>query len=99
MNFTAKLKQAVTDAINPAFFDTVAQIAHFSMTYAISYTLATKWGWMGYGSGALGCLLYSLAHEFWWDPRHENAATRGSDVRDFVFLCLGPAVAAIVYAA
>ena len=27
-----------------------------------------------------------------------SGGTRGSDLRDFVFLCLGPAVAALVYA-
>jgi hypothetical protein len=97
MNFTARLKQAVADVIDPRFFNFVAQCAHTATTYGISYTLATKWGWKGYGIGAVSCVLYAAIHEFWYDPKFEDPATRGSDVQDFLFLCLGVGLAALAY--
>lgn len=91
------VKQAVSDVIDPKFFEAVAQTAHTATTYSISYTLASKWGWKGYGVGAVGCVLYAAIHEFWFDPKYESPLTRGSDLQDFAFLCLGVGLAALIY--
>jgi hypothetical protein len=93
----AAVKQAVTDAINPAFFDFVAQMAHFFTWYAISLTLLVFWGWKGGIVASVVCVAYASIHEFVWDPRMENQATRGSDVRDFFFLLFGNAVSWIAW--
>jgi hypothetical protein len=91
------------DNIDPKFFNVVAQIAHFGAMYtvtnvfsAVSYRLFHQ-RWAGLIFGVIACASYATWHEFFWDPTHENAATRGSDLEDFVFLILGSIVAALVY--
>jgi len=78
-----------TNQIDPKFFDQVAQIAHFSTTYAICFTFAAfgslRWALLM----LLACTVYGLIHEFVWDPREENAITRGSDLKDFLYLMGG----------
>ncbi len=80
--------------IDPKFFDQVSQFAHFFTMYSLALTL----GLIGKRTGhALICfalsvvvyITYAAIHEFYWDPRHENEATRGSDLKDFVFLVAG----------
>jgi len=82
-------------SIDPKFFNEVAQTAHFFTTYAISFTCAMKWGWKGWVVATIGIWIYAVWHEFFYDPRKENAATRGSDLEDFIWLVSGPLVAAV----
>lgn len=77
--------------ISASFFNMVSQIAHFFATYAITFTLWI-WSWRVGLAAFLGCLVYAAVHEFWYDPHFENAATRGSDLEDFFFLCAGALV-------
>jgi hypothetical protein len=85
------------NGIDPKFFNQVAQIAHTSTTFGISYLVTTKFGWWGFLASAVGVVAYAAWHEFIHDPEAENAATRGSDLQDFCFLCLGPVIAALMY--
>ena len=78
--------------INPTFFDQVAQIAHFFTTYGITFTFGVFGGWKWLLAAFIGSMIYAGVHEFWWDPREENAATRGSDLQDFCFLTAGALV-------
>jgi hypothetical protein len=95
-----ELKASVpaADAIDPKFFDQVAQIAHIATTFGIAYVAVTKFGWWGLLVATVGILIYASWHEFIHDPEKENAATRGSDLEDFLFLVGGPVLAAIVHA-
>ena len=84
------------NAIDPKFFNFVAQVAHFSATYALTLTvmlfssLRRQHRWMI----VLGLIVaYAGFHEFYLDPRYENLLTRGSDIEDFVFLVSGSVVA------
>ena len=87
----------VGNSISDKFFNYVAQMAHWATMAFGSLTLALFFGWPGVVVGnALG-IVYAAWHEFYWDPRHENAATRGSDVEDFLFLLLGLAIGDGVY--
>jgi VanZ family protein len=88
--------------IDPKFFEQVAQFAHFGMMFAVttvcadlSYKLGHKW--IGLIVGLVGCAIYAALHEFWYDPRYEDAVTRGSDMMDFLFLMLGAVSAGLVY--
>jgi hypothetical protein len=49
--------------------------------------------WLGF----VLCLVYAGVHEFFWDPKEENAATRGSDLQDFCFLALGSGVGVVLF--
>lgn len=92
------------DDIDPKFFNMVAQIAHFGAMYTVTNIFSVVSArlfhhpWSGMIIGLAGCISYATWHEFFWDPTHENAATRGSDLEDFIFLVLGSIVAALVYA-
>jgi len=87
------------NTINPAFFNFVAQVAHFSATYAITLTLMLwtqvrqKHRWL---LVFLLILAYACFHEFWYDPRFENVVTRGSDIEDWSFLVAGSFVAEVI---
>jgi hypothetical protein len=93
MKMMAKLAQVVSDIIAPKFFNQVAQIAHVSTMYAINLTLALPLLWFHHWIWdivvVLLCAVYASWHEFIYDPRNENDATRGSDLEDFGFLMLG----------
>lgn len=93
-----KSAEAGENVIDPKFFDFVAQIAHFSATYAIVLSFGKFWGWTGIAVAAPICAIYAAVHEFWYDPRYENPVTRGSDLKDFLFLVAGAAAAVVVYA-
>jgi hypothetical protein len=82
------------NTIDPKFFDQVAQIAHFSFwdnlsTKAWLIGLLLGHPFMALVAVGLCDLWYASWHEFYWDPRHENSATRGSDIRDWKFLMGG----------
>jgi VanZ family protein len=91
------------DDIDPKFFNVVAQIAHFGAMYTVTNIFSVVSGrflhhrWAGLILGIVACVSYATWHEFFWDPTHENAATRGSGLEDFIFLVLGSVVAALVY--
>jgi len=90
--------QPSNGSISEKFFDYVSQMAHWATMAFGSLTLALFFGFPGVVvSNVLG-ITYAAWHEFYWDPRHENADTRGSDVEDFLFLLLGLAIGDIVYA-
>ncbi len=91
------------DDIDPKFFNIVAQIAHFGAMYTVTNIFSVvshrliHHRWAGLIFGMVACVGYATWHEFFWDPTHENPATRGSDLEDFIFLVLGSIVAALVY--
>lgn len=87
-------KRLLNAGIDPRFFDLVSQFAHFFTMYSLALTL----GLIGKRTGhallyvalsAVVYITYAAIHEFHWDPRHENAATRGSNLKDFAFLVVG----------
>jgi len=89
--------QSSNNGISEKFFNYVSQMAHWATMAFGSLTLALFFGWPGVAvSNVLG-IIYAAWHEFYWDPRHENLETRGSDVEDFLFLLLGLAIGDIVY--
>jgi hypothetical protein len=90
------------NAIDPKFFNRVAQFAHVGMMFLVttvcadlSYKLGHRL--IGVVVGVAGCTLYATWHEFIWDPEMENPLTRGSDAEDFCFLITGALSAAVVY--
>jgi len=85
------------NTIDPKFFNQVAQIAHTAATFSLAYIALTKFGWKAFIAVAISEVAYAAWHEFIRDPAKENPATRGSDLEDFSFLCLGPVLAALVY--
>lgn len=93
-----KLASSGENVIDPKFFNFVAQVAHFFTTYGIVLTFGKFWHWTGIAIASPLCVAYAALHEFWWDPRHENAVTRGSDLEDFAFLIAGVAAAVVAYA-
>jgi ABC-type uncharacterized transport system permease subunit len=93
-----KSAEAGENVIDPKFFNLVAQIAHFSATYAIVLTFGKFSGWTGIAVAAPVCVVYAAVHEFWYDPHYENPVTRGSDLEDFLFLVAGAAAAVLAYA-
>lgn len=103
MGKTAKyLATKVSDGIDPKFFNQVAQIAHFGMMFfvmAVCVGVGGKLGhqWIGMLVGTTIDWCYGVWHEFFWDPVHENAETRGSDMEDFLFLELGNVVGMLYF--
>lgn len=83
--------------IDPKFFNMVSQFAHFFTWYSICVTagIITRNTRFVLGT-ALLCVLYSTIHEFYWDPRHEDPETRGSDIEDFCYLIAGGACGCFV---
>ena len=65
--------------------------------FSIAITLAIFLGGKGLIVAGLGEIPYAVWHEYYYDPRFENAATRGSDTEDFIFLMLGLLSAAGVF--
>jgi VanZ family protein len=98
----AKVKQQTGDDIDPKFFNFVAQIAHFGAWFFVMILCSTVSNklhhqWIGSIVAVCANVPYATWHEFFWDPVHENAATRGSDLEDFSFLLLGAVVGFFVY--
>ena len=105
MNTAQSISDKVADAtgsnIDPKFFNTVAQFAHFGMMFTVTTICITVFSllhhrFIGEIVGGVGCLIYAAIHEFIWDPREENAVTRGSDLQDFIFLVAGSMSALLV---
>ncbi len=94
------LQKQLTDAgIDPKFFNFVAQMAHFWTMYGLVKTVGDLGHRFHHQVASLiaafaCCAGYAAWHEFYWDPRHENPATRGSDWEDFLFLIGGGLVGA-----
>jgi hypothetical protein len=86
---------AADSGIDPKFFNQVAQFAHFGMMFTVT-TFASHFGHKGRWVGLALCILYAAIHEFVWDPKMENAETRGSDLEDFIFLVAGSCVAVVL---
>jgi hypothetical protein len=88
------------DYIDPKDFNFVSQMAHF---FTLAF-LNVVWAYFWYITrhplvaiaGTVPSLAYGILHEFWWDPTHENAATRGSDWEDFGFLMSGMAAGQVM---
>ena len=80
--------------VDPAFFNDVSQIAHFTSTFSLTllfcFFVNVFWYavWMPVVPFAL-CTTYAAWHEFIHDPKEENPVTRGSDLEDFLFLVTG----------
>ena len=88
-------------SIDPKFFNTVSQFAHFGMMFFGTVLIGTLFAlaehpFSGVLTGFMACTGYAVIHEFWYDPRYEDAETRGSDLEDFVFLMLGSCAGVIV---
>ena len=97
MKLFLKAPPPVQNGIDPAFFNQVAQFAHFGTMFSLAITVAIFAGKLGLIAVGILEFLYAALHEFVWDPREENAATRGSDLEDFAFLMLGLACACVVW--
>ena len=75
-------------------FDTVAQLAHVGwgamLTFIVALVFLPWWaaGLLVTGAGAV--------KEFGIEPHLEDVQTQGSALRDFLFWCLGVAIAEIV---
>jgi hypothetical protein len=78
-----------SQGISERFFNFVSQDAHFFTSAFVVFASGVFFGW-GVMTGVfiLG-VTYDVWHEFFYDPVHENAATRGSDFEDFAFLLAG----------
>jgi hypothetical protein len=93
---------APVNVIDPAFFYEVSQFAHAGVAGLIYLSIghiAQKhnffhWYWYGALIG-LG-VVAAAVKEFYYDPRFENEATRGSDLEDFSFYMLGILISQIV---
>jgi hypothetical protein len=97
-----RIWMAKQEYIDPEFFNTVSQFAHFGMMFTVTtivVLLANAMNHMlrGMYLSFLLCLVYSVLHEFWWDPTHENKLTRGSDFEDFAFLMAGCSTAELLF--
>jgi hypothetical protein len=89
MKFFLKTPKRVSDGIDPAFFNQVSQFAHFFTSAFLVFSAGVFFGWGVMTAVFVLCVSYAAWHEFWYDPRYENAATRGSDLEDFAFLVSG----------
>jgi VanZ family protein len=88
-------RKMLTDGdIDPKFFNMVSQFAHFWTMFGIT-TITMKIGKHTHHVLFFTIVplvlqvIYAAWHEFWYDPTHENPATRGSDLEDFAFLVGG----------
>src|ERR1035437_8979040 len=77
------------DLISPAYFDMVSQFAHLFTTAFISLVAWLFFGAWAFAVTGPGIAAYGAWHEFVFEPRYNNRATRGSDVEDFLFLVGG----------
>jgi hypothetical protein len=87
----------MSNGINPTFFNFISQVAHCAAMYAITFTLAVKYGWSAFLIAAAGVVVYGAVKEGWYDPKFENPITAGSGWLDFGCLCAGPTLAALAY--
>lgn len=90
------------NVIDPKFFNAVSQFAHMGVAGLIYLSVgyvAEKhdlFRWLWYGAMiSLGVVLAAWK-EGYYDPRHENAATRGSGREDFTFYMVGIGIAVLI---
>lgn len=100
MKRARQLAAAAGGGIDPKFFDFVSQCAHVGITFMVTTVIGLvgknlrhPYSSLGVGFGL--CFVYAAIHEFYWDPTHEDAETRGSDVEDFIFLVCGALAACL----
>jgi hypothetical protein len=95
LQFIRNARRRLQDAgIDSKFFDLVSQFAHFFTMYSLALTVGligkrTGHALLYHALSVAVYITYAAIHEFYWDPRHENAATRGSDLKDFAYLVGG----------
>jgi hypothetical protein len=88
--------------IDPKFFNTVAQFAHAGVAGLLYLSVAhiaieaALFRWLWYGAFIALGVAAAAFKEGYWDPRHENAATRGSGLEDFGFYMVGIGIAVLV---
>jgi hypothetical protein len=80
-------------AISPKAYEVASQFAHFFSAFGLVFAPAVFFGRKGMLAASLGMLVWASVKEFYWDYAHQNAQTRGSSARDFLFYSLGNAAA------
>lgn len=83
------LKTVPQIMIPEPIFDAVAQLSHVGWGLAVVWGFALLWNpeqlwWAVPSATGLAAL-----KEFWFDQNYENAAERGSNLKDFIFYCVG----------
>jgi hypothetical protein len=95
-------KDGDVNTISPAFFNFVSQMAHIGIPGLIYLSIAyiaqkySFFNWKWYGALIVVGVLLAAWKEGWYDPRHENAATRGSGLLDFSCYMIALAIPVIV---
>ena len=75
-------------------FDELAQIGH---TLGGCFLVEHGGRWSGHRFWALAVVLaLATLKEGYIDPKYEDAATRGSGVRDWVFWCIGAVIGVLL---
>lgn len=90
---------STNNGISEKFFNFVSQMAHWAVMAFLTLTVSLFFGLNGLLIAIGIGVIYAAWHEFWYDPRYEDAATRGSDVEDFLFLLLGILIGTVTYIA
>jgi hypothetical protein len=90
------------NVIDPEFFNEVSQFAHAGVSGLIYLSIAyiaerhSLFHWRWYGILIAAGIALAAFKEGWYDPRYENAATRGSGLEDFAFYMVGIVIAVVV---
>jgi hypothetical protein len=90
------------NVIDPKFFNEVSQFAHTGVAGLIYLSIGHiaqahsffRWAW--YGVIIVVGIALAGFKEGYYDPRHENEATRGSGLEDFSFYVFGILIAVVV---
>jgi hypothetical protein len=91
MNFTAKLKQAVTGVITDSEFQVSSQFAHF-FTAAYLASQAGRWHTKGLIIAGVGLFIWASFKEGIWDHYKESVEVRGSSWLDWSMYMAGTVV-------
>lgn len=67
----------------------VAQALHVALGALAVALPGWLWGQAGADAGAFVALAFAAVKEAWFDPRYEDAATRGDGLVDFLFWIVG----------
>jgi len=72
-------------------FDSVSQLSHggWGALAVLGPIALFNPGWHWIIGIALAVTLIAGVKEFWYDQRFETAEVRGSNMRDFMFYCVG----------
>jgi hypothetical protein len=83
--------------IPEATFDTVSQLSHVGWGLAVvwGFALIGKPSWLWWVA-PLGTALAAVK-EFFYDQHYETTEVRGSNLRDFLFYCVGIYSALVIY--